>query len=77
MTTTDRPTTKHTIRANNLGLILRTLHTHAPCSRAHLATASGLTKSTVSSLIDELTTAGLITHHGPPPTPPPRPPPPP
>ncbi|MDA2815240.1 ROK family transcriptional regulator, partial [Nocardiopsis sp. RSe5-2] len=65
MTTTDRPTTKHTIRAANLGLILRTLRTHAPCSRAHLATASGLTKSTVSSLVDELTTAGLITQHGP------------
>ncbi|WP_017537753.1 ROK family transcriptional regulator [Nocardiopsis halophila] len=65
MTTTDRPATKHTIRAANLGLILRTLRTHAPCSRARLATASGLTKSTVSSLVDELTAAGLITEHGP------------
>jgi predicted ArsR family transcriptional regulator len=48
----------------NLSLILRSIHTGAPLSRAQLATMTGLNKSTVSSLVEELLGLGLIHETG-------------
>ncbi len=48
----------------NLSLVLETLRLHAPVSRARLAQLTGLNKSTVSSLVEELIEAGLITEVG-------------
>ncbi|WP_046472439.1 ROK family transcriptional regulator [Allosalinactinospora lopnorensis] len=52
------------IRANNLGVVLRTVRRLAPCSRAEVAAAAGLTKSTVSSLVAELIEYGLLRESG-------------
>ncbi len=48
----------------NLSLVLEALRLHAPVSRARLAQLTGLNKSTVSSLVEELIEAGLITEVG-------------
>jgi glucokinase-like ROK family protein len=42
------------VREINLSLIMTRLHAHAPVSRAALAAMTGLNKSTVSSLVNEL-----------------------
>jgi glucokinase-like ROK family protein len=42
------------VREINLSLIMNRLHAHAPVSRAALAAMTGLNKSTVSSLVNEL-----------------------
>lgn len=52
------------MRNINRSLILSTLRRYAPQSRAELAERTGLTRSTVSSLVDELTEAGLIHEIG-------------
>ncbi len=52
------------VRAGNLGLILRAVRRHAPCSRAEVAAATGLTKSTVSSIVAELVDRGLLREAG-------------
>lgn len=46
------------VREINLSLIMNQLREHAPISRANLAEITGLNKTTVSSLVQE-----LITHH--------------
>lgn len=48
------------MRAANMGLILRHLRTHGGRSRARLATETGLSKATMSSLIADLTERGLV-----------------
>jgi DNA-binding transcriptional ArsR family regulator len=48
------------LRRTNLGLLLRALRDHGPRSRASLAAATGLTRSTVSSLVAELVERGLV-----------------
>ncbi|WP_017616299.1 ROK family protein [Nocardiopsis salina] len=52
------------VRENNLRMILRRVSTHGAATRAQLAAATGLTKATVSSLVAELTQAGLLTELG-------------
>lgn len=52
------------IREINLSLVLTALRDHAPTSRASLATLTGLTKATVSHLVEQLTAAGLVTEQG-------------
>ncbi len=52
------------VRGLNLSSILRLVHTDAPLSRAQLATASGLNKSTVSSLMEELLERRLVVETG-------------
>lgn len=52
------------IREINLSIILNALRDHPPLSRAALAVATGLNKTTVSSLVKQLTDAGLITENG-------------
>lgn len=49
------------LRRSNLGLALRFLRDHGPRSRAGLASDLGMTRSTVSTLVTELTERGLVT----------------
>ncbi len=52
------------VREINLSTVLRYLHANAPMSRAQLANAIGLNKSTVSSLVEELIERSLIHEIG-------------
>src|SRR4029077_397441 len=52
------------IREINLSIILNALRDHSPLSRAALAVATGLNKTTVSSLVQQLTDNGLVTESG-------------
>jgi glucokinase-like ROK family protein len=52
------------VRESNLSSVLRLIHTQSPISRAQLAVITGLNKSTVSSLVDELLTQKLIHETG-------------
>ncbi len=52
------------VREMNLSSVLRLIHTQSPISRAQLAVLSGLNKSTVSSLADELLSRNLIHETG-------------
>ena len=52
------------VRELNLSLVLRYIHTSAPLSRAQIAQATGLNKSTVSSLVEELLTRKLVHETG-------------
>lgn len=54
------------VREHNLGTVLNTLaSSDSPLSRATLAQATGLTKPTVSRLVDELLAAGFLIEHAP------------
>jgi predicted NBD/HSP70 family sugar kinase len=59
------PARQHTVRQHNLALVLRQVAAGGPLSRARIASATGLTKATVSSLVDDLVHAGLLTELGP------------
>ncbi len=52
------------VRAANLALVLRHVRAHAPCSRADIATATGLNKATVSSLVTDLIDRRLLRESG-------------
>ena len=52
------------VREINISSVLRLIHTQAPVSRAQLAVLTGLNKSTVSSLVDELLGRGLVHETG-------------
>jgi glucokinase-like ROK family protein len=52
------------VRETNLSTVLRLIHTQSPISRAQLAVITGLNKSTVSSLVDELLARNLIHETG-------------
>jgi glucokinase-like ROK family protein len=52
------------VREINLSLIMHQLHKHAPISRATLAEITGLNKTTVSSLVNELTEHQFIHEVG-------------
>ncbi len=52
------------VREINLSTILRCLHERAPLSRAALAGLTGLNKTTVSSLVEELIQRGLVHEVG-------------
>ncbi len=52
------------VRDVNLSSVLRVIHTEAPLSRAQLAVITGLNKSTISSLVEELLARGLIHETG-------------
>lgn len=52
------------IREINLSIILNALRDHSPLSRAALAVATGLNKTTVSSLVQQLIEAGFVTETG-------------
>jgi glucokinase-like ROK family protein len=52
------------LRETNLSSVLRLIHTQSPISRAQIAVITGLNKSTVSSLVDELLKQNLIYETG-------------
>jgi glucokinase-like ROK family protein len=52
------------IRERNLSLVLRSIYSEAPMSRANLALFTGLNKSTISSLVDGLLARRLIHEVG-------------
>ena len=53
------------MRDHNLGVVLRAIAGGDGISRAEVAATTGLTKATVSSLVDELARAGLVADAGP------------
>lgn len=55
---------QQTVRRDNLGLVLRQVFEHGPVSRSTIAQATGLNKTTVSSLISELVAFGLLAETG-------------
>jgi predicted NBD/HSP70 family sugar kinase len=55
------PVRQSSVRAHNLALVLQTVATSEnPISRAFVATATGLTRATVSALVDDLISGGLL-----------------
>ncbi|OLT11059.1 hypothetical protein BJF78_27750 [Pseudonocardia sp. CNS-139] len=52
---------QHTVRRHNLALVLAEVAGPEPVSRATVAARTGLTRGTVSSLVEELIAAGLVT----------------
>lgn len=53
------------VRATNLAAVLRHVRVHAPCSRTDVASATGLNKATVTSLVGELLDRRLLRETGP------------
>lgn len=51
-------------RQHNLSLVLRVLHSGGPTSRASVARDTGLTRTTVSDLVSELTDLGYVIETG-------------
>jgi predicted NBD/HSP70 family sugar kinase/biotin operon repressor len=60
-----QPASKQSMRRHNLALVLRQVADSESASRAAIATRVGLTKATVSSLVEELRLAGLVVEHVP------------
>jgi predicted NBD/HSP70 family sugar kinase len=66
MTAAGSPVRQSSVRAHNLALVLRTVANSADRpSRAAISTATGLTRATVSALVDDLIAGGLLTEHDP------------
>jgi predicted NBD/HSP70 family sugar kinase len=62
------PVRQSSVRAHNLALVLQTVANSAnPVSRASTAAATGLTRATVSALVDDLIAGRLLTELDPPP----------
>ncbi|HEX5565814.1 MAG TPA: ROK family transcriptional regulator [Streptomyces sp.] len=59
------PTTQQEMRRRNLARVLHTLSAEGPLSRAAVATRIGLTRTAVSTLVDDLLGAGLLVELGP------------
>lgn len=59
------PARQHTIRTQNLGLVLRQIAATPGQSRAQLAHTIGLTRTTISALVDELIDGGLVAEQSP------------
>jgi predicted NBD/HSP70 family sugar kinase len=59
------PARQDALRQHNLALVLRHIAAAEPVSRARIAAATSLTKTTVSSLVDDLVSARLVTELGP------------
>jgi predicted NBD/HSP70 family sugar kinase len=55
-----RQQTKHT----NTTLVLKTIYQHQTISRAHLARLTGLTRTTISEIMDDLLADGLVREEG-------------
>lgn len=58
------PTRPRNMRRQNLQLVLREIREHGPRSRAAIAESTGLTKSTVSTLVADLTARRLLSDAG-------------
>ncbi|HEX2133080.1 MAG TPA: ROK family transcriptional regulator [Actinophytocola sp.] len=59
-----RPVDQAGLRRGNLALLVHTLREHGALSRAQLAVRSGLSKATVSSLVNDLELRGLVHSAG-------------
>ncbi|WP_214409144.1 ROK family transcriptional regulator [Sphaerisporangium fuscum] len=59
------PADQALVRRANLSLVLRHLDEHGPRSRTALAAETGLNKTTVTSLVNELQARGLVKEIGP------------
>jgi predicted NBD/HSP70 family sugar kinase len=59
------PARQHALRIHNLALVLQHIADNEPVTRARIAQATSLTKATVSSLVDDLVSARLVTELGP------------
>ena len=59
------PARQPSLREHNLALVLREVADSRELSRARIATATGLTRATVSTLADALVAAGLLRELGP------------
>jgi predicted NBD/HSP70 family sugar kinase len=59
------PARQDALREHNLALVLQHIAAGEPVSRARIAAATSLTKTTVSSLVDDLIRARLVTELGP------------
>ncbi|MGH3737555.1 MAG: ROK family protein [Micromonosporaceae bacterium] len=59
----DQPAEQADVRRGNLSLVLRRIRDAGPRSRARIAAETGLTRATVSSLVADLVTRGLL-HEG-------------
>lgn len=60
MSSNNRASNLSTIKTNNRSLVLSLLNTMGQVSRADLSRASGLTKTSITNIINELTQEGLI-----------------
>ena len=58
------PARQPALREHNLALVLGEVAAAGPTSRARIAAATGLTKATVSTLVDSLVAAGLLRESG-------------
>ena len=65
MRTGQSPARQDALRQHNLALVLQHIAAGEPVSRARIAALTGLTKTTVSSLVDDLVSAGLVVELGP------------
>ncbi|WP_030439764.1 ROK family transcriptional regulator [Actinoplanes subtropicus] len=66
MTASRAPVRQSSVRAHNLALVLQTVANSADRpSRAAIAAGTGLTRATVSALVDDLIAGGLLTEHDP------------
>ena len=65
--TTDTPVRQDSLRAHNLTLVFQQIvgARRAPISRSELAATTGLTRPTISRIVDELLSGGLIVEAGP------------
>jgi predicted NBD/HSP70 family sugar kinase len=59
------PARQDALRQHNLALVLQYIAADEPVSRARIAAGTSLTKTTVSSLVDDLVSARLVTELGP------------
>jgi len=59
------PARQDALREHNLALVLQHIAAGDPVTRARIAAATGLTKTTVSSLVDDLVRARLVVELGP------------
>ncbi|MEU2724777.1 ROK family transcriptional regulator [Streptomyces smyrnaeus] len=62
------PSSQREIRRRNLSRVLYVVAEQGPSSRAAVAARLGLTRTAVSTLVDELLRGGLLTEQGPTPT---------
>jgi predicted NBD/HSP70 family sugar kinase len=68
LTSSTAPVRQASIRAHNLALVLQTVaNSTNHLSRASVAAATGLTRATVSALVDDLVAGSLLTELEPPP----------
>ncbi|HEX2372508.1 MAG TPA: ROK family transcriptional regulator [Actinomycetota bacterium] len=65
MRTGQSPARQDALRQHNLALVLQHIAAGEPVSRARIAAVTSLTKTTVSSLVDDLVSARLVVELGP------------